>query len=89
MQKKRFPQYLSSPFQVLWFETDELVIVVVFLIFALIFGYLFWLLLFVGPYLYTRLKKKYPRGFLRHVLYFIGLIRIKGYPSYFEKEFFE
>jgi type IV conjugative transfer system protein TraL len=89
MQKKRFPQYLSSPFQVLWFETDELVIVVVFLIFALIFGYLFWLFLFVGPYLYTRLKKKYPRGFLRHVLYFIGLIRIKGYPSYFEKEFFE
>jgi type IV conjugative transfer system protein TraL len=89
MQKKRFPQYLSSPFQVLWFETDELVIVVVFLIFALIFGYLFWLLLFVGPYLYTRLKKKYPRGFLRHVLYFIGLIRLKGYPSYFEKEFFE
>jgi type IV conjugative transfer system protein TraL len=89
MQKKRFPQYLSSPFQVLWFETDELVIVVVFLIVALIFGYLFWLLLFVGPYLYTRLKKKYPRGFLRHVLYFIGLIRIKGYPSYFEKEFFE
>ncbi len=89
MQKKRFPQYLSSPFQVLWFETDELIIVVVFLIFALIFGYLFWLLLFIGPYLYTRLKKKYPRGFLRHVLYFIGLIRMKGYPSYFEKEFFE
>jgi len=89
MQKKRFPQYLSSPFQVLWFETDELIIAFAFLIFALIFGYLFWLLLFVGPYLYTRLKKKYPRGFLRHVLYFIGLIRIKGYPSYFEREFIE
>jgi type IV conjugative transfer system protein TraL len=89
MQKKRFPQYLSSPFQVLWFETDELIIVFTFLIFALIFGYLFWLLLFLGPYLYTRLKKKYPRGFLRHMLYFIGLIHIKGYPSYFEKEFFE
>lgn len=89
MQKKRFPQYLSSPFQVLWFETDELMIVFGFLIFALLFGYIFWLLLFVGPYLYTSIKNKYPRGFLRHVLYFAGLIHLKGYPSFFEKEFFE
>jgi type IV conjugative transfer system protein TraL len=85
--KRRFPQYLSSPFQVLWFETDELGIIFLFLTVGLIYGGWSWLLLLAGPYAYSRLKHKYPRGFLRHLLYFMGLISMKGYPSYFEKEF--
>lgn len=89
MQEKKFPQYLSSPYQILWFETDDLAIVMIFFLLALLFGHIFWLMVLVGPYIYTKIKKRYPRGFLRHILYFLGLIKMKGYPSYFEKEFTE
>jgi len=87
--KKKFPQYLSKPFQILWFESDDLVIMLIFFVFAITFGSLFWLVMFAAPYLYSKLKKRYPRGFFRHTLYFLGLIKLKGYPSYFEKEFQE
>jgi len=85
--KRRFPQYLSSPFQVLWFETDELGIIFLFFTVALIYGGVSWIMLLAGPWMYSKLKKKYPRGFLRHLLYFMGLVSMKGYPSYFEEEF--
>lgn len=86
---KRFPRYLSAPFQVLWFETDELAIILMCFVLAMLFGSLFWIGLFAGPYYYGKLKKSYPRGFLKHTLYFIGLSSLKGYPTYFEKEFSE
>ena len=87
--KTKFPQYLSKPFQVLWFETDDLIIMLIFFVFAITFGNICWVLMFVAPYIYSKLKKKYPRGFFRHTLYFMGLINLKGYPSYFEREFHE
>ncbi|HZR45797.1 MAG TPA: type IV conjugative transfer system protein TraL [Candidatus Manganitrophaceae bacterium] len=89
MEKKRFPQYLSQPFQVLWLESDELIIALIFYIIALLFGSIFWLMIVGGPYLYSTQKKRYPRGFLKHCFYFIGLVRLKGYPTFFEDEFQE
>ncbi len=84
----RFPRHLSSPFQVLWFEADEIAISFVFILVALVFGgWLSWALLIVCPYGYIRLKKTYPRGFLRHALYFLGLVEMKGYPGGFERRF--
>ena len=85
---KRFPQYLSAPFQVLWFETDELGLLVIFFLLAMLFGSFFWILIFVGPHLYSGVKAKYPRGFLKHSLYFLGILKMKGYPLFFEHRFF-
>jgi type IV conjugative transfer system protein TraL len=87
--KKRFPQYLSAPFQVLFLESDEMVIFMVCFTLAMIFGNIFWLTLIAGPYFYSMAKKRNPRGFFRHILYFFGITEMKGYPSYFEKEFYE
>ncbi len=87
--KYRIPQYLHKPHQVLFMDADEFVMIVIFFAFALVFGYFFWLLLFVVPYLYFRSKRKYPRGFLKHYLYKLGIIHFKGAPSYFEKQFNE
>jgi len=84
-----FPQYLSNPIQVLWFESDELAVIVFCFILAMLYGDLFWLLLFVGPYTYSRTKKAKPRGYLFHLLYMIGLIKMRGYPDYFEQSFHE
>jgi type IV conjugative transfer system protein TraL len=87
--KARFPQYLSSPYQILWFESDELVMIFITFILALTVGSYTWILLFAGPWLYRRMKLKYPRGFLKHLLVIIGLVKIHGYPDFFEEEFRE
>jgi hypothetical protein len=70
-------------------ESDEFAMVMLFFVFALIFGYIFWILMFVVPWLYFKSKKKYPRGFLKHFLYKMGLINFQGAPNFFEKKFNE
>ncbi len=87
--KVKYPQYLSAPVQVLWFEIDELGVVFLSLILALVLEGVFYLLLFILPYVYSKMKRKYPRGFLGHVLYFVGITTLHGYPQFFEKEFIE
>ena len=85
----RFPQYLSKPIQVLWFETDELILFVFTLTLALIYGKIMWLVFLVTQYFYTRTKRSKPRGFLKHILYMFGFIQMKKYPEYFQREFHE
>ena len=86
---RKFPQYLSRPFQVLWFEVDELAIFLFTLTVALIYGGLAWLV-FVGvQYGYIRTKRSKPRGFLKHLLYACALLQMKNYHGYFEQEFHE
>lgn len=87
--RRAFPQYLSAPFQILWYESDELALFMFFLMLALMYGTIFWPLLIAGPYIYSRIKRRRPRGFLCHLLYMAGFVRMRNYPSYFEKEFCE
>lgn len=86
---KGFPQYLNKPIQVLWFELDELIIFIFTLTFALIYGGVMWLIFIGIQWFYTRTKRKNARGFLKHILYLLGLAEMKNYPEYFEKEFHE
>jgi len=86
---QRFPQYLSKPFQILWFEVDELVIFLFSLTLALIYGKLMWIVFLAVQYFYTRTKRTRSRGFLKHVLYLLGFLRMKNYPEYFQREFHE
>lgn len=87
--QKPFPQYLSKPIQVLWFELDELVIFIFTLTFALVYGGVMWILFIVVQWFYSRTKRKNARGFLKHILYMLGLVEMKNYPEYFVKEFCE
>jgi len=89
MITRKFPQYLSKPFQVPWFEVDELVLCLFFLTLALLYGKLMWVVFLVSQYFYTKTKRSQARGFLKHVLYVFGLIKMKNYPDYFQQEFHE
>jgi type IV conjugative transfer system protein TraL len=89
MIARKFPQYLSKPFQVLWFEVDELVLFLFFLTLALLYGKLMWVIFLVSQYSYTKTKRSQARGFLKHILYVFGLIKMKNYPDYFQQEFHE
>ena len=85
----RFPQYLSSPLQVLWFEADELGIILFFFVLGFLFGNIYYLLMVAGPYAYSKIKKDYPTGFLQHCSYFTGLAKFDFYPDFFTRTFIE
>ncbi|MDY0300517.1 MAG: type IV conjugative transfer system protein TraL [Trichlorobacter sp.] len=85
----RFPKYLSSPLHILWWEIDEVAIIMMCLCMCLLFGNIWWILLFVLPVVYSQLKKRAEKGFLKHLLYQLGLVKIDGYPHYYEQEFYE
>ena len=87
--QKRFPQYLSKPIQVLWFELDELIIFLFTLTFTLIYGGFMWFVFVVIQVSYTRTKRKNARGFLKHILYMLGFMKMNSYPEYFQREFHE
>ena len=63
-----------------------------FMIFVFIsqsLGGVFWILVIVGPYVSTKVKRNFPRGYGSHIMYFLGLMPLKGYPSAFVKDFIE
>jgi len=82
-------QYLHKPYQVLFFEEDELVLFVILFLLAFIFGGIFWIMIIPCIFGYTTIKKRLPRGHLRHIFYAVGLVGLKGYPSFFENKFIE
>lgn len=85
-----FPQYMSAPTQVLWWEVDQLVIAALSFTAALLQGgMLTWVIFVISQILYARVKKNRPRGFLQHVTYMFGLSRLNNYPEYFQQEFHE
>lgn len=86
----KFPQYLTQPYQVLWFEPDDMIFAYGgLMIFGFLLGGWGWLLVPAVPIGYSRLKKGYPRGFIKHLFYFLGLLRFDHYPSALEQEFNE
>lgn len=89
MERTRFPLYLSRPFQILWFEADEIVIGSIFYLLTNILTIWFLPLIIFGPYFFKSIKKTRPRGFLKHLFYMLGFAKFKGYPIYFEKDFQE
>ena len=86
----RVPQYLSSPLQIYIFESDEVGIIAGVIGWIMILGgWLSIISLFVVPYLYRKTKLRYPKGFLKHLSYFLGLKDMTPYPGSFENLFHE
>ena len=85
-----FPQYLSAPVQVLWYEADEFMVFCCCFMAAMVFGgWLLYISVIAAPWFYIKVKAKYPNGYLKHMLYISGLKDLKGYPISFEVEFLE
>lgn len=84
-----FPQYLHRPFRIAWFESDELLLMVAMYILAVVYSIRLLLALPLVIYFYKKEKAKRPRGFMRHFLFNLGFIGIKGYPGAFSDRFEE
>lgn len=77
----RVPQYMHLPMQFLWFDTEEISIILVSYIVGLVFGGLAWFAMVLGPALYIPVKRRQPRGFMMHFLYRFGMAKLRGYPG--------
>ena len=89
MKKKRVPQYLHRPTQLLWFEADEILAIGAGYFAGVLFEGYVWLAMVALPWAYIRAKRRYPRGFLRHALYAAGFYRLDGVPSPYVSRFYE
>lgn len=80
--RARVPRYLHLPLQVLWFDMEDIGVILVMYVFWLMIDHWSGLVLLVlVPRLFMSVKANKPRGFLRHILYRYGFAKLKDYPS--------
>lgn len=86
----RVPRYLHLPIQILWFDVEDLGLIVVCYTLAMIVDSWYAApIVVLVPYLFRTAKADKPRGFLRHALYAYGFQPLRRYPSPQVREFFE
>lgn len=77
----RTTKYLHMPVQVLWFDSNEVVLLIFGYLCGLLLGGIWWAILFVViPFLIIK-KRKANRGYFNQMLYSYGLRDITGYPD--------
>lgn len=92
MNKKKVPKDINNPPTVLWFEIDEILIMLVSYVGMLFIGGKVWMWLGIGlvlTVLYMRLKRKKSKGFLKHLLYYALGLNLKLYPPGLIRKFRE
>ena len=87
--EKRVPIYLHLPLQVLWFDTHEIAILIIFYLFAAVFGGVAWFLIILGPAFVIPIKRRKPRGWFFHQFHAYGFVELEGYPLPTENKFRE
>lgn len=87
--ERKFPMFLSDPFQVLWLQSDDLLLCVGGFMMGNFLGGWFWSTLILLPVMNMFLKKSQPRGYIKHLFYVFCLAIPKHYPEYFDREFLE
>jgi hypothetical protein len=85
----KVPQYLHKPNQILWWEVDEAIFILIGIVFWMSLGMWFGLAGFVGLYFYSKGKKKYSRGFFRHLPMILGLENMPIFGSIFVRKYYE
>ena len=82
------PRALNSPPSFLWWDMNLAIPAIVVFLFGLFTGFLLYAIILVGCYGY--IIKKYraslPKGVAFNLMYCIGLLPMKGYPLYLQKQ---
>jgi type IV conjugative transfer system protein TraL len=88
MEERYVPKYLNAQIQLLWWEMDEMIVMMTFVSLGIISDhtYIGALLGFGAMNIYSKINSKKQPGFLKHVLYRYGLWGKKNLPEYWIKE---
>ena len=75
------PRYLHLPVQILWFDMEDIAILLASYSIWMVFSSWYVIPIVIGvPLMFMRIKSSKPRGFLQHALYQYGFASVKGYP---------
>ncbi|TCK58446.1 type IV conjugative transfer system protein TraL [Seleniivibrio woodruffii] len=88
--KSFVPQYLHKPNKVMMLDMDEFAVFANAVAMGIILKSL--IVFIIGVFLffaYRKAKNKYPRGFLRHIPYIVGLKQFHNFPNIFIRSFKE
>lgn len=85
----RVLKHLHEPMQILWFDTVEVGIIIIFYLIAILFEGFAYVLFLTGPYWFITEKRASQRGFASHLAYEVGFRPLKGYPDPSAKIFHE
>lgn len=78
----RVPRYLHLPQQILWFDMEDLALMgCLYFLWLLVDHWAVLVLSVLAIWQFKSLKAEKPRGFVRHILYRYGFIKVKVYPS--------
>lgn len=85
----KFPQFLHKPYRVVWFESDDLILIFLLYGLSMLFSLYVFLALPALLWMHRRFRDRKPRAFLRHVPYFLGFTRFSRMPPFFDRQFQE
>lgn len=88
MEKRYIPQFLDAQIQLLWWELDEIIILMMFVSIGLLtdHAYIASVLGFMSMNLYSKISSKKQPGYFKHVMYKYGLWERDAVPKYWIKE---
>lgn len=90
LARARVPRYLHLPMQVLWFDMEDIAVIIVsYVVWLLLDSFMLFPMVVLVPWLFKSAKADKPRGYLRHLLYAYGFQKLEGYPSPHTREFDE
>lgn len=77
----RVSRYQHLPLQILWFDLEDIAIILAFYALWLVVD-TWWMLPFVvlGPWAFKTYKQEKPRGFVQHLLVRFGVLKLHRYP---------
>lgn len=86
---ERLPQFLHRPVQILWFDSQEFLVVMATIFVAVVVGGIIGWALIGALLLFIPWKRTKPRGFIPHLAWRWGLARFRNYPGPTQTRFFE
>lgn len=91
MSEYRIPRFLHRPYQVLFLDSEDLGVIFFFFMVNMLFdlGKLGWIASILAVYFLFKLKRNGPRGYVKHLGYYVGVFKFKGAPGRFETKFYE
>jgi type IV conjugative transfer system protein TraL len=82
------PKALNSPPAFLWWDMNIAIPAIAVLLFGLVSGFLLYAI--IGVVCYGLIIKKYsaslPKGFAFNLMYCVGVLPLKGYPPYLQRQ---
>lgn len=89
MEERYIPKYLNAQLQILWWDLDEFIVLIIFTGIGLIANHQFFgaVIGYIAMRIYTKLNNAKHPGFVKHFAYSIGLFGLKNkVPEYWNKE---